>query len=271
MTGNNDSGSATLKYFGSQLKHLRGRASLSRAELGARIGYSEATVASVEQGRRLPQQEFIDQADEALGASGMLRAGTPFLLQARYPSWFQDFALLEAEAVSLYSYENQVMPGLLQTEEYARAVFGTNCPPLEDDEIEQRVAARLDRHALITRKPQPVLGFVVEEVVLRRPVGGRSVLKGQLQHLLSCAARRNVSIQVMPSLRESHAGLSGPMVLLETPDRRNCAYVEAQSGSFLISDRDEVGVLGQRYGIIRAQALSPEDSVRVIDQIAGEL
>jgi transcriptional regulator with XRE-family HTH domain len=270
VTQNNDSGSATLKYFGSQMKLFRGRAGLTRAELGARVGYSEATVASVEQGRRIPQQEFIDQADEALGAGGILRAGAPFLVQARYPAWFQDFALLEADAVSLYSYENQVMPGILQTEQYARAVFATNCPPLEDDELERRVEARLDRQRLLTRKPVAVLGFVIEEVVVRRPLGGRAVLNGQLSRLLELAGRRNVSVQVMPSLREAHGGLSGPMVLLDTPERRNLAYVEGQSGSFLVSERDEVGTLAQRYGIIRAQALNPEESLRLIEQVAGE-
>ncbi|PLW69299.1 helix-turn-helix domain-containing protein [Streptomyces sp. SCUT-3] len=271
MGSRNDAGSTTLKYFGSQLKLLRGRAGLSRAELGERVGYSEAMVAAVEQGRRIPQQGFVDQADEALDARGVLRIGASFLAQARYPSWFQDFAILEADAVSMYLYSNQTVPGVLQTEEYARAVVGGSCPPPDDDEVERRVAARLDRQTLLTRTPRPVLGFVIEEVVVRRPIGGSAVMEGQLRRLLDCARMRNVSLQVMPTCRETHAGLEGPMVLLETQDRRNLAYVEGQRGSFLISEQDEVSVLMQRYGILRAQALSPEESASLIEQVLGEL
>lgn len=266
-----NSGTAALRYFGSQLKLLRGRANLSRGELGKRVGYAEATIASYELGRRLPQPKFIKQADELLGADGLLNVGAPFLEFSRLPVWFQDFALWEAEAVSRYSYDNQVMPGILQTEAYARAVFSTNYPPLSDEEMEQRVESRLNRQALLTRKPLPVIGCVIEEVVIRRPIGGAAVLRGQLLHLLECAAARNIDVQVMPSSRETHGGLSGPMVLLETPEHRTLGYVEGQTGGFLSSEPGEVGALAQRYGIIRAQALSPEESVSLIDQVAGGL
>jgi transcriptional regulator with XRE-family HTH domain len=266
-----DYGATTLRYFGGQMKLFRNRAGLSRAELGDRTGYSEATVASIEQGRRMPQQEFVEKTDRILGADGLLRAGLPYLLQSRYPTWFRDFALLEADAVSLYSYENHVVPGLLQTEGYARAVVAGSCPSPDDEEAESRVAGRLDRQAVLRRKPMPVLGFVIEEAVIRRPIGGPEVMKDQLRHLAECARMRNVSLQVMPTRRYTHAGLEGPMVLLETPERRNLAYVEGQRGSFLISDKDEVSVLTQRYGVIRAQALSPEESLSLMDQVVGEL
>jgi hypothetical protein len=197
-----------------------------------------------------------------LGAKGLLMAGTQFLLKARYPTWFVDFTLLEAEAVSMYLYSNHVIPGVLQTEDYARAVISARCPPLDDEEIESRVAARLERQGLLIRKPSPVLGFVIEEVVVRRPIGGKGVLRAQLARLLECATMRNVTLQVMPSLRETHTGLDGPLVLLETADGKNLAYVEGQGGSILVSDPKQVGTLSQRYGVIRAQALNPEESPR---------
>ena len=266
-----DGTSATLRVFGGQVRWLRTEAGLTRAELGDRIDYSESMVSAVEQGRRIPKQDFIDRADTVLGARGLLKAAGPFLAQERYPSWFQDFALLEAEAVSMNLYANQTVPGLLQTEGYARAVIAARCPPLDDEEIGTRVAARIDRQSVLIRKPAPVLGFVIEEVVLQRPIGGPGSMKDQLHRLLDCGSMRNVSLQVMPTRRETHSGLDGPMVLLETPERRSLAYVEGQSGSFLISDRDEVSVLTQRYGIIRAQALSPEESASLIERLAGEL
>ncbi|OEV02884.1 helix-turn-helix domain-containing protein [Streptomyces oceani] len=270
MGQHSDSASTTLKYFGSQLKLLRTRASLSRAELADRAGYSESTIASVEQGRRVPQQELIERVDEALAAGGLLRAGGAYLVEARFPSWFQDFALLEADAVSLYLYSNHIIPGLLQTQDYARAVISGSCPPPDDEETDRRIAARIDRQNLLTRRPLPVLGFVLEEVVIRRPIGGPTVLKAQLERLAECARMRHISLQVMPTERESHAGLEGPMVLLETPERRNLAYIEGQRGSFLISEKEEVSVLTQRYGILRAQALDPEESLALVDRVMGE-
>ncbi|GAA2503956.1 helix-turn-helix transcriptional regulator [Streptomyces thermolineatus] len=271
MVQNSDLGSATLKYFGSQLKLFRQRAGLTREQLGAQVGYSEAMVAAIEQGRRFPQQELIDRADEALDAGGMLKAGGPYLVRCRYPTWFHEFALLEADAVSMCSYEAHVMPGLLQTEEYARAVISAACPPLEEEEIEQQVSARLDRQRLLERRPLPVLGFVIEEVILRRPLGGRTVLREQLRRLHECANMRHVSVQIMPTMQEVHTGLDGPMVLLETPERRTLAYVEGQNGSFLVSDPNNVGALALRYGTLRAQALSPGESANLIEQVAGEL
>ncbi|MFD1828165.1 helix-turn-helix domain-containing protein [Streptomyces desertarenae] len=271
MGAQNDYGATTLRYFGSRLKLFRRKAGLSRAELGERIGYSEATVASVEQGRRMPQQEFVDRVDEVLDAGGVLRAGLPYLLHSRYPTWFRDFALLEADAVSLYSYENHVVPGLLQTEDCARAVVAGGCPSPDEEESESRVSGRLGRQVVLCRKPMPVSGFVIGEVVIRRPTGGPEVMRGQLRHLMECARMRNVSLQIMPTRRCTHAGLEGPMVLLETRDRRSLAYVEGQRGSFPIPDRDEVGVLTQRYGALRAQALPPEEPLSLMDQVVGEL
>ena len=274
MTGNgatSESASVGLRYFGAQLALLRTRAGMTQAELGARIGYSESTVSSVEQGRRVPQSDFIERVDAELAADGMLRAGVPFLAQARYPAHFQDFAQLETTAVSLYSYESQLVPGLLQTEAYARAWISSHCPPLDDATIDQRVAARLDRQALLSRTPAPILGFVIEEASLRRRVGAPGVVKEQLGRLVEHAGLRHVTVQVMPMTSVAHSGMNGPMLLLETADGRSVAYVEAQEVSAVISDRKQVSVFAQRYGIIRAQALDTTESVRLIERLAGEL
>jgi hypothetical protein len=163
-----------------------------------------------------------------------------------------------------------LIPGLLQTEDYARALIAGHTPPLDDETIERRVAARLARQSLLLSKTALVIGFVIEEVALRRPVGGEAVLKGQLLRLLEVAALRNVSVQVMPTRRWEHNGLIGSMVLLETSERRTLAYTEAQGISMVVADRDEVSVFGQRYGIIRAQALGTEESTCLIEQLAGE-
>jgi transcriptional regulator with XRE-family HTH domain len=266
-----DSVSGVLRVFGGQLKLLRERAGLGRAEFGNLTGYSASTIASYEQGRRIASPEFVEKADEVLGAGGVLVAAVDELGRQRFPAFFRDFAILEAEALSLSLYECMAIPGLLQTEAFARAVFSGSCPPLSDEEIDQRVAARLARQTLLDRVPPVVLSVVMEEDVLRRLVGGAAVMKGQIQRLCECARMRNITLQVMPTRSDSHPGMAGPLVLIETADHRHLAYLEAQRSSLLISEPDDVSVLTQRFGIIRARALTTAESLRLMEQVAGEL
>ncbi|WP_406287993.1 Scr1 family TA system antitoxin-like transcriptional regulator [Embleya sp. NBC_00896] len=259
-----------LRFFGEVVRKLRVAKAWSQAQLGEAVGYSESQVGMVERAERIASAEFVRQADKALVAKGVILAGLPMLEAARYPAFFAKFALLEAGVISMYKYESLVVPGILQTEEYARAIFGARCPPLDDDEIERRVQGRLDRQRLLTRKPAPILGFVIEEWVLRRPIGGKAVRHEQLSRLLEASRMRNVTIQIMPLDREEHAGFDGPMTLIETKDRKSLAYVEGQGRSQLMSDPETVSILTQRYGILRAQALPTGESARLIEQLLGD-
>ena len=139
--------------------------------------------------------------------------------EARYPKKVRDLARLEAESVELGAYGNHNMHGLLQTEEYARALFRMRRPAYGEDDLDRYVAARLARQEIFSRTPAPTLTFVQEEVTLRRPVGGRAVLRRQLEHLLRTARLRHVEIQVMPTDREDHAGMGGQLQVAETPGR----------------------------------------------------
>jgi transcriptional regulator with XRE-family HTH domain len=266
-----DTVSGVLRVFGQQLKLLRERTGMSRAEFGEAVGYSPSTIASFEQGRRIAPAEFVKQADELVGAGGVLVAAVEELGRQRLPSFFQGYAEYEQVAVSHYWYGSTVVPGLLQTEDYARALLNANCPPLEEQVIDERLAARMERQSLLTRRPPVVLGFVIGEAVLRTPVGGPTVFKRQLNRVLECGEQRNVEIQIMPFSRGAHVGLNGPMVLLETPERLSLAYVESQDISVIITDRQQVSEFAQRYGILRAQALNTEESARLIEQVAGGL
>ncbi|MCQ0021733.1 helix-turn-helix domain-containing protein [Streptomyces somaliensis DSM 40738] len=266
----NGLGSGMLSVFGRQLKLLRDRAGMDRAKFGSLTGYSASTIASFEQGRRIPPPRFIDRADELLEAGGVLSAGKEEVARAQYPAFFRDAARLEAEAVELHVYANQAVPGLLQTEEYARAIFMMMRPPMDDELIEQRVSARLARQEILSGRDAPLASFVVDEAVLRRPIGGREVLRGQLEHVLLTRERRNVEIQVMPLDREENAGMAGPFTLIETKEGRRIAYVEVQNVSRLQTERDRVRALEAKYGIIRAQALTPRESLAYIEKLLGE-
>ncbi|MFF4544385.1 helix-turn-helix domain-containing protein [Streptomyces sp. NPDC001406] len=265
-----ESGTGMLHVFGRQLKLFRERAGLDRSELGALTGYSASTIASFEQGRRIPPPRFIDRADEVLGAGGVLSAGKEEVGRAQYPAFFRDAAKLEGEAVELHVYATHAVPGLLQTAEYARAVFSMRRPLLDEETVEQRVAARLARQDIFSRLPMPTISFVVEESVLRRPLGGWSVMRGQLEQMLLLGQRRNIEIQVMPTEREEHAGLAGPFTLIETRDGRRIAYVEAHKDSRLYTERKSVRVFEEQYGILRADALTPRESLAFMEKLLGE-
>ncbi|MEU1027742.1 helix-turn-helix transcriptional regulator [Streptomyces mirabilis] len=254
------------------LQHLRKRAGLNQQQLGDAIGYSLEQVASVEQGRRPAKAAFTVAAERVLEAGGVLEVLQDEVDRAKLPRFFRNVALLEAEALSRFSYDPLLIPGLLQTEAYAQALLEAHFPPLDEAIIEQRVAARLARQTLLARKSPPVvLVFVVEEGALRRVVGSEAVMREQLDSLLTCSCRRNVELQIMPTARGAHSGLNGPMVLLESMDRARQVYVEAQDVVTVRSAQNEVSEFWLRYGMLRTQALNTEESSCLIERMAGEL
>ncbi|MFH8798967.1 helix-turn-helix domain-containing protein [Streptomyces sp. NPDC017936] len=263
-------GTGVVTAFGRQLKLLRTRAGLERAEFGKRLGYSADTVASIEQGRRIPQASFIDKADEVLGAGGVLRALKEEVGKAQYPAMFRDMARIEAKATALNLYAMYAVPGLLQTEGYARAVFHMQRPLLEDDVIEQRLEARMARQEIFLRRPAPLMSFVIEEAVLRRPFGGAKVMRETLEHILVTGQSRNVEVQVMPIEREDNGALGGPFSLIDTDRGQRIAYAEVQDHSSIYTDAGYVRTLEARYGILRSQALTPSESAAFIKQLMGE-
>ncbi|MGH3313159.1 MAG: helix-turn-helix domain-containing protein [Streptomyces sp.] len=259
-----------LKAIGKQIKVLRDRAGLTQVQFGQRIGYGVDLVSAVECGRRPPKPPFIDGAERELDAGGLLDAVRDDIERAQYPARFREFVRLEAEALEIHSYSNHVVPGLLQTEDYAQALYRMRRPAFDDEVIEQHVAARMVRHSIFERRPAPVMSFVVEEAVLRRPLGGRAVLQGQQEHLLRSCRNRNVELQVMPIDVEEHAGLVGSLTLLELKDKPKVAYTESQERSTWFTERTDVRAIEARYGTIRAQALTPRESLEFIEKLLGD-
>ncbi|GAA2465156.1 helix-turn-helix transcriptional regulator [Streptomyces macrosporus] len=266
-----------FRAIGKQIKILRERAGLTQKELGDRVGYGLDQISSVERARRTPQPELLDAADDLLNAGGLLKAVKEDVIRAkararvRHPEWFRDYARLEADAVQVDFFSTLTVPGLLQTEDYARVVFSAYQPLLSEETIEQRVTARLARQEILTCWPAPVVTAVIEESVLRRRLGGTEVLRGQLGHLLSLGRLRSTTIQVLPMESEEHGGLEGPFILLTPKGRQQVGYVEVQGVSRLITEPDQVRILAARYGSIRGQALTPRESLALIEKLLGEL
>ncbi|EST29289.1 hypothetical protein N566_22360 [Streptomycetaceae bacterium MP113-05] len=267
--GLDDDSATVLRAVGRQIKLWRESAGLRQSELGSAIGYGEEMVSSVERGRRTPKPEFLDNADRALGAEGKLSAFKADVAEARYPKKVRDLAKLEAEAVELGAYVNTVVHGLLQTEEYARALFRLRRPAYSSDALERLVSARMARQTVFDRCPAPLLTVVQEEATLRRPTGGRSVHKRQLERLLDLGRLPYVAIQVMPTDAEEHAGLGGSLRVMKLNDGTALGHDEVQLTSRLISDAKEVQILEMRYGMIRAQALTPRESLAFIEKLWG--
>lgn len=150
------------------------------------------------------------------------------------------------EALSLYTYECRLVPGLLQPESYARALFADQLPPLCDDQVEEQLAARLDRQRLLTERPNTHYSFILEEHLFLRRTGGSEVTREVIDHVLDLSQLRNVEIQIMPQIREHHAGLHGPLRLLEAPDNKWFGYSEGQETGNFITDTAVVSKLQMR-------------------------
>ncbi|RPK45218.1 Helix-turn-helix protein [Streptomyces sp. ADI92-24] len=265
-----DEWGAVMAVVGRQIRLWREAAGLRASELGEAIGYGENQVYKVETGTRIPKPEFLDRADKALGANGKIAAMKRDVAEARYPRKVRDLAKLEADAVELGSYAADVIDGLLQTESYARALYGERRPAFTEEQVDRLVAARMARQAIFGRRPAPLLTFVQEEATLRRPTGGKMVLRQQLEHLLELSMLRHVEIQVMPTETEEHAGLGGSHEVVKLSDGTAVGHNEVQLTSRLISDPREVQILEMRYGLIRAQALTPRLSRIFIEKLLGE-
>ncbi|MFF5568217.1 helix-turn-helix domain-containing protein [Streptomyces sp. NPDC012623] len=259
------------RYAGDQIKRWRIRAGLSREELAAVANYSPDTLKSMEQGVRMPTPRLLEAADDACRAEGLLLAGKQYLRKERFPLRAQEFLDAEAEAVSLWWYEVALVPGLLQTKEYAQALFNDYCPSVSDDVVEERLRGRLERQAILTRTPPVSFSFVLYEAVLRSPVGGSDVQRDQLVHLVELAQLRNVSLQVLPFQRFVSAALDGPMMLLANAAHERYGYVTGQSLSEFMPLQEQVGKLTERYGRLRMEALGAEESKNFITRMVDQL
>ncbi|MEN2418767.1 helix-turn-helix transcriptional regulator [Streptomyces rimosus] len=273
-TGSSEPESAdSLKSFGAVVKVFRERSGLTQEELSPLVQFSPQTVASIEQGRRLAPPEFIDRAEVVLDAFGVLQAAAEHLTRRRpgLAAWFRQWAALEERAITLYTYECRMVPGLLQTEAYARSLFHSLVPPLSDSQVKAQLNERMKRQRLLRQRPNTTFSFILEEALFLRRTGGVDITRELIGHVLKCTHLRNLEIQVMPLVQENHAGLGGPMQLLETSKNQWFGYSEGQRTGHLISDVKEISVLQKRYARMRSQALTLEESTDLLERIRGAL
>ncbi len=262
-----DEGSDSMRMWGALLRYLRIAAGITYEALADYVGYSKSLVVGIERGTRMPSEVFIAKSDECLQAGGLLIEAAKHLSRQRFLSWFEEYAEEEQQARILWTYDTHVLHDLLQTEAYARAVLAARRPAMADEVIEAHVETRLNRRSLLTRQPACALSFIIEERVLHRCVGGPPTAKGQLEHLIHLSEQRNVTLQVMPTACEAHAGIDGPMTLVQTSRHTWLAHLETHHTSHFITDAYEVSALHERHTTIRSHALTPSDSARLIERL----
>jgi len=266
-----------LKVFGEMLTFFRERAGLTYEELGSRVYLSESMVRKVEGGTRAPSETLVRtcEAIPEMQCNGALlklyRTMGPHLKVGVYPGWFQRWPEKEASAKRLRSFQPLYIPGLAQTERYARAVLSTKVGATED-EIEDGVAARTERQLVLDRENPPQLWAVLDEGALRRQVGSREVSREALLHLGGLARGPHVIIQVIPLSVGAHHGLNGGgFVIAEFADAPTVAYQDTAVSGQIVEDEDAVQELGYLWDMLQMVALPRAESLRLIEQIAEEM
>ncbi|MBL3668836.1 helix-turn-helix domain-containing protein [Streptomyces sp. M2CJ-2] len=251
--------------FGSRVRKLRTAAGLTQAELGARTHVVGTRITQIERtSGAKPTLELARALDAALGADNLLVDLWPYVYRETFPDWSRKFMAHSERAVSIRQYAAHVVPGLLQTEDYARAVLSLDALLDDDEQLEERVAARMGRQERLGSSDRPELCTILDEAVLRRPIGNSAVMRRQLERLLETAAERRITVQVLPFDQGGHEAMGGSLTILALPDGSEVAYTEGSDYGRLIEEPDNVSRYKVIYDRLRAVALPPLMSLGMI-------
>lgn len=260
-------GEPTAELIRTQLRRLRLKAELSQEEFGKLVHFSGSQVSAVELGQRPLDRFFLKRADEVLGTGGLLTSLLKLAERDRQPSWFRPWLEAERQAHQLRCYQPSLVPGLLQTENYARAIIRTD-DMLSDDEVERRLAVRMDRQSILTQPHLTTFVAVIDEVVLRRADESfRGLMGQQIAHLLECVERSQVSVHIIPADVSLHIGLAGPFSLARSSDGGWVGYLENPLGGTVIDRDDDLAVLQSRWESVRSEALPRGQSIELMKEV----
>jgi transcriptional regulator with XRE-family HTH domain len=274
MNGDNDRPKTPEGVFGAELRYYRERAGLSQTELATLVNVSNDVISKIERGKRPPAEGFperLDAVPQLDTRAGLVRLWGWLKGSARnraYPGWFTPWPDYEAQATALRWYEPLVIPGILQTEDYARAVLRTRVGDT-DEEIDEMVAARMARQSIFSKDKPPTVWVVLDEGVLRRPVGGKHVMREQLNRLAESARLPNVVIQIIPVSAGAHEGLrGGAFIVAEFKDHPLVAYQDTAVQGQIIDGSDDIGSLMMLWDTLRSVALPRAASLELIEEVA---
>jgi transcriptional regulator with XRE-family HTH domain len=269
-----DPGASPMHFFGSEVRHARTAAGMTQAELGGLLGYDASEVSKVEAGAREPSARFAEGCDKAFPhMNGWFTRFYQYCgkWEGPYPRWFVDWVEAEGQAARLWVWQPMLVPGLLQTAEYARALFRAWQVADTEEEIEQLVAARLDRQRIFGRDRPPSVWAVIDEAVLHRPVGGAKVMHDQLEHLADMSCRPRVSVQVIPAEVGAHAGLLGGVSIAGfADDAPGIVYLDTSDQGQTFKAPEVVARMFTIFDTLRSEALPRGASRDLIGKVASE-
>lgn len=257
-------------HFGAEVRRARNETGMTLAELGALVPCDESTGSRIEAGLIAPDLHFAEVCDRAFPFcrgwfARFFADSADWAENTAFPPAFRKFSDDEAEATALYSFEHALLPGLLQTEDYARAVLSKH-PGVTDAQIDDRVAGRLDRQNVLTRDDPPFAWFVIDVSALNRDVGGPKLMHDALWHLADMARRPNITVQVVADA--VHVGLQGSFIIAESSGTSNSANLEDANDGRTIDDAGTVNVLSMRFRHLQTVAMTPTESLGAIERIA---
>lgn len=261
-----DPGASPLDYYGSELRRLREDAGLKQGQLGEIVFCTASLVGQVETARKVPTRDFSERVDAALDTGGVFSRLAGLVLRSQLPTWFQAYAEMEAKAAYISTFQAQLVYGLLQTPEYARAVLGVR----NEERLDARVAARMERQRILDRENPPLMWVVLSEAVLHQEVGGRAVMRNQLAHLLALRRREWVKVQILPFEAGAHAGLPGTFTILRFDDDPDLVYTEDFVQGHMTANPQTLREGCLRYDHLQAAALSVEESAALIARVMEE-
>ena len=253
-----------IRYFGQQVRRARRAAGWTLTEFGQRIGYDPGQISRIENGKRPPTELFAQMCDRAFpDRDGWF---SEFYAESRTwiatPPWFRSWIEHEQHAAALRIWQLGVLSGLLQTEEYARAILAVN-PGVTEDQVTERLAIRLARQAILTQNDPPAVWFLVDEAALRRCVGSPAVMAAQLAHLAGVARLPNVTIQVVPDI--AHTGVLGGFAVAE-----HAAYVETALAGQVFEETEILAALITNFDTLRNEAFRGSESLTLIERMCEE-
>jgi transcriptional regulator with XRE-family HTH domain len=261
-----DPSASPLDYFGFELRRRREEADLTQGQLGGCIFCTASLVGQVETARKVPTREFAERVDAALGTDGTFSRLVGLVLRSQLPHWFQAYADMETRATYISTYQAQLVYGLLQTPEYARAVLGVR----SDGDLDAKVAARMERQRILAREQPPVAWVVLDEAVLHRQIGSREIMRNQLARLLDMPADGWTQVQVLPFEVGQHHGLPGTFNLLRFHDDPDIVYTEDFVQGHMTANPDALREGFLRYDHLKAAALPVEASAELIARVMEE-
>jgi transcriptional regulator with XRE-family HTH domain len=263
-----DGTASPLAFFGAELRRTRMEAGLSQEQLGQRIGYSGTLIGKIEIGQRAPSEDLAARCDEALGTKGLL--ARIYDLARRwdggYPSWFAGWMERERTATSVCWWEPLLIPGLVQTADYARAILSVG-PYSTEDELEEMISARMERQAILDRPEPSLLWVIIDETVLRRRIGDAKVMYDQLSRLAALAKRPSITVQVVPGEVGAHVGLMGAFAVA-SGNGSDTVYLESPDEGQTTEAPSAVAKLIKTFNILRGEALSQAASRELIIKVA---